>query len=118
MTKRNMSDSEIRHRKKIQAVTSQTTSTLGLAGATLGVGAIAASKGRSAPARLKQIRKLPGHKNITEQKLKDRGLYTSLISGGIGSVGGYNFASYTAAEGRKKKQIHKSNVSAFGVVHE
>lgn len=118
-----MSDAEIKRRKKLQATTSKTTSTLGLAGVATGVAAIAASK---KPGSLKYIRKIPGHKNITAPQLKDRGLYTSLASGGIGGIGGYNFAAYTNAESRKrtpavvppKKKIQKSaDMSAFGVVH-
>ncbi len=115
MSQRIMSDAEIRRRKKVQGTTSKTTSTLGLAGFGIGAATIAASKGKGAPGRLKAIRKVPGLKKATPEKLKDAGLYTSLTSGGIGSVGGYNFAAYTNAESRKRKTMVTK--SAFGVEH-
>jgi hypothetical protein len=97
-----MSDAEIRRRKKVQGNISRTTSTLGLAG--VGVGGAAALAARK-PGALKAIQNLPKMKGTTEQGLKDAGLYTSLASGGIGGVGGYNFAAYTNAESRKRKQL-------------
>ena len=117
-----MSDAEIKRRKKVQGRISQTTSTLGLAGVTVGTAAVLASK---KPGSLKRMRKLPGQEKLTADKLKDAGLYTSLASGGIGGVGGYNFAAYTNAESRKrtmiqpKKPVKKSaGVSAFGIQHD
>ena len=98
---RNMSDAEIRRRKKVQGNITRTTSTLGLAGVGVGTAAALASK---KPGALKAVRKVPGLKNATAPGLKDAGLYTSLGSGGIGGVGGYNFAAYTGAESRKRKQ--------------
>lgn len=101
MTKPLMSDAEIRRRKKIQGGVSRTTSTLGLGGLAVGGTALAARK----PKVLGTLKKLPGMQNVDENKLKDIGLYTSLASGGIGSVGGYNFAAYTNAESRKRRPV-------------
>jgi hypothetical protein len=100
-----MSDAELKRRKALQGKISQTTSTLGLAGVGVGGAAALASK---KPGALKHIRRMPGLKNTTEDKLKDAALYTSLTSGGIGGVGGYNFAAYTNAESRKRKPVVKS----------
>lgn len=99
MAKALMSDTELRRRKKLQGQISRTTSTLGLGGAAVGTAAVLASK---KPGTLKHIRKIPGLKRASEQGLKDTGLYTGLASGGIGGVGGYNFAAYTNAESRKR----------------
>jgi hypothetical protein len=127
MVNRLMSDAEIRRRKKVQGTTSKITSTLGLTGVGLGAGALLASR---KPQSVKHLKKIPGvkGKHIKEQKLKNAGLYTSLASGGVSGVAGYNFAAYTNAESRKRgprpmvhqqKKIKKSaNVSAFGVTHD
>lgn len=102
MASRIMSDAEVKRRKKVQGRLSQTTSTLGLAGVGVGTAAAVASK---KPGTLKHIRKIPGAKNATQPGLKDAGLYTSLASGGISGVGGYNFAAYTNAESRRRKPV-------------
>lgn len=102
---RSMSDAELRHRKKIQGRISQTTSTLGLTGVGIGGAAVLASK---KPGALRAMQKLPKAKNLSADKLKDAGLYTSLASGGIGGVGGYNFAAYTNAESKRKQPVRKS----------
>lgn len=98
-----MSDTEIRHRKKVQGQISRTTSTLGLAGLGLtGAAALAAKK----PGALRAINHAhPKLAGVTSAKLKDTAITTGLVSGGIGGVGGYNFASYTGAESRKRKQL-------------
>jgi hypothetical protein len=105
MAGRLMSDAEIRRRKKAQGHITQTTSTLGLAG--LGVTGAAALAARK-PGVLKQVQKLPKMKNATPEKMKDTAINTGIVSGGIGGVGGYNFAAYTNAESRKRKPVVKS----------
>lgn len=96
-----MSDAEIRRRKKVQGNISHTTSTLGLGAlATTGVAALAARK----PGVLRAVQKIPKLGKVTPQKMKDTAVTTGLISGGIGGVGGYNFASYTNAESRKRQR--------------
>jgi len=116
-----MSDAEIRRRKKVQGHISQTTSTLGLTSLGLLGASVATKKPGSrtygALKRIPQLKKIETPSQMSG-KLKDASLATSVTAGGIGGVGGYNFAAYTAAESKKKKQIHKSNVSAFGVEHD
>lgn len=116
--KRLMSDTEIKHRKKLQAGIAVTTSTLGLTALGLKGGSVAA--GRVARSAAKANHAIPGgatkygpaamkakkYKKLS-RSLDHAAVNTSLTAGGIGGVGGYNFASYTRAEG-KKKQIVKN----------
>jgi hypothetical protein len=95
-----MSDAEIRRRKKLQGQISHTTSTMGLSA--LGVTGAAALAARK-PGVLRAVQKIPKLHNVTPQKMKETAVTTGLISGGIGGVGGYNFAAYTGAESRKRK---------------
>lgn len=104
MIKPVMSDAEIKRRKKIQGHITQTTSTLGLGS----LGVLAASRGTKNPTAYKAFKKVPGLRKTTspkqmQDKMKDAALTGSLVSGGIGGVGGYNFAAYTGAESRKRK---------------
>lgn len=101
MPNRIMSDAEIRRRKKAQGHISQTTSTLGLAG--LGVTGGAALAARK-PGVLRAVQRLPRMKTATPEKMKNAAINTGIISGGIGGVGGYNFAAYTGAESKRRKQ--------------
>jgi len=97
-----MSDAEIRRRKKLQGHISETTSTLGLTGLGItGAAALAAKK----PGVLRAVKKVPGLKTATPAKMKNTAINTGIVSGGIGGVGGYNFASYTNAESRKRKTM-------------
>ena len=105
MTSRIMSDAEIRRRKKTQGHVSQATGALGLAA--LG-GTLAASRtGRG------QLRKIPALKNkIAAPPPKDpnrdriQGAITPVLatSAGLGGASSFNFAAYTGAESRKRKQ--------------
>jgi hypothetical protein len=105
MAKRLMSDAEIKHRKKVQGAVSRTTSTLGLGGlGLLGASAVA----RKNPGVLKPLRKIPALKTATPDKLRETAQNVGLVSGGIGGVGGYNFAAYTSAESRKRKVVSKA----------
>ena len=64
------------------------------------------------------LRKIPGmEKKVAAKvphgypnKLKDAATGVGVVSGGIGGVGGYNFAAYTNAESRKKKAVVKRDV--------
>lgn len=105
--RRPMSDNELATRKKVQGHISRTTSTLGLGG----LGLLAASAvARKNPARLKQIQSMhPRLKNVQPEKIKNTAQNVALVSGGIGGLGGYNFASYTAAEAKKKQRLKKSD---------
>lgn len=98
---RQMSDAELRRRKKLQGEISRTTSTLGLGA--LGVTGAAALASKK-PGALRAVQKVPGLKHTTPEKMKDVAINTGLVSGGIGGVGGYNFAAYTGAESKKRKQ--------------
>ena len=104
-TKPLMSDAELRRRKKLQGQISRTTSTLGLAG----VGML--GTGLALKKKPTMLRAIPKYKHLSQstikakgQKLSDTATYTGIVSGGVGGVGGYNFAAYTNAESRKRKQ--------------
>ena len=101
--KRNMSDAEIRRRKKIQGTISHATGTLGLTalGGTL-LATKTGSKGTKAAFKLID-RQRP--KALKPKNLK-RGVAPLLATGaGIGGAGSFNFAAYTNAESRKRKQV-------------
>ena len=101
-----MSDTELRHRKKVQGHVSQATGALGLAA--LG-GTLAATRtGRT------QLRKIPQLKNkisapppLDPKRDKIKGAVTPVLatSAGLGGLGSFNFAAYTNAESRKRKQM-------------
>ena len=94
-----MSDAEIKRRKQLQGKISRTTSTLGLGSlAALGTAAVVTKNPKA-------LKKLPYLKNASPKALKGAALNTGVVSSGIGGVGGYNFAAYTAAESRKKKPV-------------
>jgi hypothetical protein len=102
---RSMSDTELRHRQKIQGKIARTTSTLGLSGLGItGVAAVAARKGRVGTGTLKAIRKVPKLGNATPEGMKNAAINTGIVSGGIGGVGGFNQASIYSAESRRRKQ--------------
>ena len=116
--KRMMSDKELKHRKKVQAGISVTTSTLGLTALGMKGGAFKAARsaGRlekiaeraTVPAGLQNRHALKAELHHRRaDKLNNAAVNTSLAAGGIGGLGGYNFASYTRAEG-KKRQIRKN----------
>jgi len=92
-----MSDAELKKRKRLSANTAIATSTLGLGalgmkGAGAGLSAIKGGK----------FRKMGG-------KLSEAANTTAIVSGGIGGASGYNFASVQRAEARKRNMVRKSN---------
>jgi hypothetical protein len=95
-----MSDAEIRRRKKLQGHISQTTGALGLAS----LGAFAASKAPGAKVLTKTPRLARVANKINPEKAKTASLGLSTTGAGIGGAGSFNFASYTNAESRKRKQ--------------
>lgn len=100
LNKRGMSDTEIRHRKKIQGQIGRTTSTLGLTGLGLtGAAAVAARK----PGVLRQLKKAPKLGQLTSEKMKNTAINTGIISGGIGGVGGFNQAAVYSAESKRRR---------------
>lgn len=100
-----MSDTEIRHRKKIQGGIARTTGALGLAG----VGAFGAARlGGGGKVALKAQKVAPALKKINPKKADLAALGASTTAGGIGGAGSFNFASYTSAEARKRKPVTKS----------
>ena len=114
-----MTTEELKRRKKLQAGISVTTSTLGLAALGMKGGSVAAGRvARSAKAANKAMAGGPAKFSPMAQKAKkfkkiSQGLNrasinTSIGAGGIGGVGGYNFASYTRAEGKKKQPVAKA----------
>jgi hypothetical protein len=102
-----MSDAEIRRRKKVQGYVSRTTGALGLAS----LGAFGASK---IPGSARAVRLVPKAKKINQKKAENWALGTSTAGAGIGGAGSFNFASYTAAEGRKMKPVAKIDFSKVG----
>lgn len=100
-----MSDTEIRHRKKIQGISSRTTGTLGLAS----LGAFAAGRaGGTGKYALKAQKAIPALRRIKPSVADKVALGTSTAAGGIGGATSYNFAAYTSAEAKKKKMVMKS----------
>ena len=110
VTKRDMSDKELRRRKKAQGAISRTTSTLGLGG----LGLLGASVAMKKPGTLKRIQAVhPKLANTSPEKVRSTANNVALVSGGIGGLGGYNFASYTAAEAKQKKFKKSDDASPF-----
>jgi len=100
MTSRVMSDTEIRHRKKVQGGIARTTGALGLAG----VGAFGAARlAGGGKVALKAQKVAPALKKINPKKADLAALGASTTAGGIGGAGSFNFASYTSAEAKKRK---------------
>jgi hypothetical protein len=108
LTKRdNLTQEQIDRRKKVQAVTSRTTGALGLGAlGAQGVG-LAVSRGK-----LKKLPTLkggkPGLREVKDpaadsKKIKDATVPMLATSAGIGSIGAFNFASYTKAEAKQRK---------------
>jgi len=94
-----MSDTEIRHRKKIQGHLSQTTGVLGLSS----LGAFAASKAPGAKVLAKTPRLARAASKINPKKAEGAALGLSTAGAGIGGAGSFNFAAYTGAESKKRK---------------
>jgi hypothetical protein len=106
-----MSDAEIKRRKKIQGKVSQTTGALGLTS----LGAFAAGRaGGTGKIATRAQKAIPAFKRINPKKADSIALGTSTTAGGIGGLGAFNFASYTNAEGRKKKPVAKSDTPYVG----
>jgi hypothetical protein len=110
-SKRVMSETELRHRRKVQGNIGRTTSTMGLTGLGMTGAALAA---RKSPGALKAIQKIPkvGAKlgktpEEVSGKLKGAAINTGLVSGGIGGVGGFNQASIYSDEAKRKKPVIK-----------
>lgn len=112
INKRDLSQEQIDRRKRVQAASSKTTATLGLAAlGAQGTGELV-SRGK--------IKRLPSLKDgalvmrtVTKPKKEARNLkskVTPMLAGsaGIGAISGFNFASYTKAEAKQ----HKKNIPA------
>ena len=100
---RNMSDAEIRRRKKLQGSISHATGTLGLTA--LGGTLLATKTGSKATkaAFAAAGKERPGF--LKPKKLRKATAPILATSAGIGGAGAFNFASYTNAESRKRKQL-------------
>jgi hypothetical protein len=115
MTKRIMSDAEIRRRKKAQGTISHATGTLGLTA--LGGTLLATKTGSKGT---KAAFKLVGRKRPKALKPKNikRGIAPILATGaGIGGAGSFNFAAYTNAESRKRKMATPVKKARFSNKH-
>lgn len=96
-----MSDAEIRRRKKLQGHISQTTGALGLTA--LGGTLLATKTGSNATKQAFKAVNMTRPSFLKPKKLKKATAPLLATSAGIGGAGSFNFASYTAAEGRKRK---------------
>lgn len=116
MTEKTPADS-LRSKKKRQAKLSLGASALGLGG----LGAIAGSaaiRHPVSPSRALKAVKLPKMKkpdlstpekrNAFADKLKDKGYVAGAVSGGVGGIGGLNFAAIQRQESKKRSEVKKS----------
>lgn len=105
MSKRLMSDAEIKRRKKLQGHISQTTGALGLTS----LAAFTASKtpGAKFMSKTPRLRRIASA--VDTKKAENIALGTSTAGAGIGGAGSFNFAAYTNAESRKRTQPVKKN---------
>lgn len=94
VAKRTMSDAELRHRKRLNAVGVTATSTLGL-------GALGAKLGSGT---LRRLGKFPGAASHLQRAVEP----ILVTSGGIGGANGYNFAATQRAEAKKRGPVNKS----------
>lgn len=98
-----MSDAEIKRRKKAQGAISRTTATLGLGGlAMLGAAKASGTKPGFLTPVAKPVTRAVRRAGMTTEGVKNAAQNTSVVAGGIGGAGGYNFAAYTSAESRKR----------------
>lgn len=115
-----MSDTEIRHRKKVQGAVSYTTGTLGLTA--LGGTLLATKTGSKATKAVFTAAGRPRPGILKPKNLRQKTAPILATGAGIGGAGSFNFAAYTRAESKKKRQaapVKKSaNTSAFGVCHD
>jgi hypothetical protein len=100
-----MSDTEIRHRKKVQAGISQAGGALGLTA--LGGTMLASRGGRNTLRKIPQLKshvKAPPPKDPNRDRIK--GAITPVLAtgAGLGGVGSFNFAAYTKAESKKRQK--------------
>jgi len=106
-----MSDTEIRHRKKVQGRISQATGALGLAS----VGAFAASKAPGARILTKTPKLAARANKINAEKAKGAALGLSTTGAGVGGAGSFNFASYTNAESRRRQKPAMPVTKSLGI---
>lgn len=104
-----MSDAQLRHRKKLQAKISTAGSIAGLTGLT-GLGTAAAV--RKYPNAFKKVPAIGASiankgKHATADSLKDKSYITGAVSTGIGGIGGLNFAAIQRSESEKRRRISK-----------
>ena len=101
---RAMSDTEIRHRKKIQAGASQAGGVLGLTA--LGGTMVASRSGRNTLRKIPQLKSrlaAPPPKDPNRDRIKGAITPVLATSAGIGGASAFNFASYTRAESKKRQ---------------
>lgn len=100
--KRNMSQAEINHRKKVQGVSSQVTGTLGLTA--LGGTLLATKRGGAATKKIFEVAGKQRPAYLKPKNLKNKTAPLLATSAGIGGVSAYNFAAYSKAEARQRKR--------------
>jgi hypothetical protein len=101
---RAMSDTELRHRKKVQAGLSQAGGALGLTA--LGGTMLASRGGRNTLRKIPQLKsrmKAPPPRDPKRDHIKGAITPVLATSAGLGGVGAFNFAAYTKAEARKRQ---------------
>lgn len=108
-----MSETEIRHRKKVQGKISQATGALGLTA--LGGTLLATKRGGRLSTKVAHSLGKPRPKVLAPETLKEKTAPILATSAGLGGVGSFNFAAYTGAEGRKKKPAMPTVAKSAGV---
>jgi len=102
--RRPMSDEELAARKKAQGYISRTTTTHGQAA--LGAKGLGWKAGRAASAAQGTRHGVTAARRA--KSWNNRSLNLAIVGSGVGGVGGYNFASYTAEDGRRQRNIKKN----------
>lgn len=118
-TENRMSDAELRKKKKLQSRLSLTGSVLGLAGlGTLAGAGIVRRKpklfGVKDVIRNDKFTGVPyRNRDRVAQKIKDKGYILGSTAGGVGGVGGINFAAIQREESRRRAPVAKSDYSIY-----
>ena len=106
MSKRIMSDAEIKRRKRLQGHISQTTGAIGL-GALAGT-MVASRAGRKTLRKIPKVDRVlkkPPPRDPNRDHIKGALTPALAASAGIGGIGAFNFAAYTNSESRKRQSM-------------
>ena len=104
-----MSDAEIRRRKKIQGISSRTTGALGLTA--LGGTLLATKGGSRATKNVFRAVNIERPVGLKPKNLRRKTAPILATSAGIGGATSFNFAAYTSAEAKKRKQVVRKSMT-------